>query len=117
MKFIIKTELGEENKIPKEAQVTDVILYDIRYLTKAQCNEKYLKWGNQWKDHDEKHEVISDKGIIRRILGTKKEYVLEINTLEEMIKLANDYDDLTISSSNLYEQYPVLYIDYDFSPC
>jgi hypothetical protein len=105
MKFIISTKTVSltHSKKPcneaKEVALTPLDFRDVKTLDEAKTKIWYKSWIEGGENHREENGmVVSDK--------KKKEsqWVVDINTLEELLAFQGKYGDLVISDSSPYKE-------------
>ena len=105
MKFIVgrKTVSLTESKKPcdeaKEKELTPLDYRDVKTLEEA----KGKIWYKSWLESGEKHReedgmIVSDKKV------KVKQWVVDINTLEELLAFQGKYGDIVISDSSPYKE-------------
>ncbi len=105
MKFIIgsKTVSLTESKKPcdeaKEKELTPLDYRDVKNLEEAKGKIWYKSWIEGGEHHREENGmVVSDKKV------KVKQWVVDMNTLEELMAFQGKYGDIVISDSSPYKE-------------
>lgn len=102
MKYQITTSSswGDEDESPwKTAKKEPFPRYDTRTCTEEYYNEHLTRHdGKKWREVGTDHTVLPD-GNIRRTMEDENVWVVEINTLEELMKLQEECGHSIIISS------------------
>lgn len=105
MKFVVsrKNISPSESKRPCEEAVEE-LLTPLDYRTVKSLEEAKQKiWYKDWLQGGENHREENGKVVCDK--KTKvKQWVCEINTLEELIAFQSKYGDITISDSSPYKE-------------
>jgi hypothetical protein len=105
MKFVIsrKRVSVTENKRPcdeaREEELTPLDYRTVKTLEEAKGKVWYKDWLESGENHREEYgEVVCDKK------DKTKKWVIEINTLEELIAFQGKYGEIAISDSTQYKE-------------
>ena len=105
MKFIVSTKKVPltESKKPcdeaREIEVTQLDFRDVKTLEDAKAKIWYKDWMAGGTNHREENGmVVCDKKI------KVKQWVIDINTLEELISFQSRHGDIIISDSSPYKE-------------
>ena len=119
MQFIVKrTSDWEQNNPPCRGAVETLVqVWDFRTFKTPQEHDAKLCQGHrpsqQWLEKGTEHGTY--EGGIKRRLDDKKGWVIEINSLEELIEFSKEYGELVVSNftSTNYEVPTIeIYDDY-----
>ncbi len=105
MKFIISTKTVSltQSKKPcneaKEVALTPLDFRDVKTLEEAKGKVWYKSWIESGENHREENGmVVSDKK------AKVSQWVVDINTLEELLAFQSSYGDIVISDSSPYKE-------------
>ena len=105
MKFIVGTKRVplRETKKPcdeaKELELTPLDFRDVKTLDEAKGKIWYKDWLEGGENHREENGmVVCDKK------ATVKQWVVDINTLEELVSFQIKYGDIVLSDSSPYRE-------------
>lgn len=96
MKFQIRrTSIFDDERPCDEAIKDKIIFTDVRNVDNP--NKLTCMTADKWYKQGTNHRIIN--GNIARDLDKRDCYMIEINTLEELLELKNKYGDLIINTS------------------
>ncbi|MCK9417991.1 MAG: hypothetical protein M0R70_01275 [Nitrospirae bacterium] len=105
MKFIVSTKsvsLTQSKKPCNEANeigLTPLDFRDVKTLEEAKGKIWYKNWIDNGENHREENGIIvSDKKV------KVNQWVVDINSLEELLSFQNKYGDIVISDSSPYKE-------------
>jgi hypothetical protein len=105
MKFIISTKMVSltESKKPcdeaKEMALTPLDIRDVKTLEEAKGKIWYKSWIEGGENHREENGmVVCDKKV------KVNQWVIDTNTLEDLLAFQSKYGDLVISDSSPYKE-------------
>ena len=114
MKFIVKRASQWGDAKPCDEVNNEAIIYvDTRCLfSPEEYNERHIG-ERKWLEAGSNHRYNS-KGYIQRDRGTVDVWIIEINTLDELINFINKYGPIVIRDYNGNENYKeiLIYDDY-----
>lgn len=115
MKFIISRASQWRDDAPcEEAKRDSIIRVETRTLcTPEEFDAKFAHKEGKWLSVGTNHRV-DEKGWITRDNGMMDVWVIEINTLDELIEFCDKYDDIIINSYFRNKAYKriLIYDDY-----
>ena len=111
MKFIIRRASiwGDESPCEESKRDTIVRVDKRTFCTPEEFNERCGKREGEWFSVGTNHR-ISKSGGIARDYGTVDVYLMEINTLEELMKFCEKYGDVIIGNCYLNDDYKEILI-------
>jgi hypothetical protein len=109
MQFLIsRTSLHDDSKKPcKESCEITIPYYDRRFFKSFEEHDTKLKV--KWLDKGTEHKVLPHGGISRR-MGDKNAWAIEIESLDDIVRLYNKYGDLVITTRIFSEDQPEIEI-------
>ncbi len=100
MEFLIKRTRYWGEKPCKEAKPKKFVHIDWRTV-KTLAEARKQDWGDEFFARGTNHR--EEKGMVARDLSPTARWVIEINTLEELIKLSDKYGDIILGYTDLYK--------------
>lgn len=105
MKFIISTKMVSltQSKKPcneaKEMELTPLDYRDVKTLEEAKEKIWYKDWIESGENHREENGmIVSDKK------AKVTQWVIDVNTLEELVAFQGRYGDIVVSDSSPYKE-------------
>lgn len=107
MEFIIKRpSVGEDVQPIPGAKRKTIQLVDVRVLKTFEeyANHAYIqsRMPGKWTDKGTNHKIVNNQ--IYRELGSKDIWVMEIDKLDDLLNIIEDYGDITIESKTMHIQ-------------
>lgn len=115
MKFIVsRTSVGKDISPCTEAKRDSVVYTEFRTFGSPEAFDKYrAKREGKWLSVGTNHRV-NEHGCITRDNGTMDVWMIELNSLEELIMFCNKYGDVIIRDNMYNEQYKEIEIYDDY---
>jgi hypothetical protein len=111
MKYTIRRTSAYSGKPCEEAKKELVHSWQLRTCSEDEYNRKWAPSEGLWRSKGKNHAIYSD-GIQRQV-EDREAWVIEINSLEDINKLAKKYGELIISE-NYITQLPNIEIYDDY---
>jgi hypothetical protein len=113
MEFIIRRPSVDEDEQPiPGAKRKTVPLVDMRTFKTFEeyNNHDYIqsRWPGKWTDRGTNHKIIN--GGIYREIGSKDIWVMELNRLDDLLAIIEDYGDVTVESKTMHCQLNIIVI-------
>lgn len=114
MKFVV-TRASGGNSPCEEAKLESIVWVQTFLFKTPEEFDKRLGFhdGKKWYDEGTNHRVNEDGGI-ERDYGTVDAWIIELNTLDDLIAFCKKYGDVVIGDyyMNRYYKYITIYDDY-----
>lgn len=100
MKFKLRRTSAYGDKPIENCKKVRVDSWHIRSVSEEEFNKRFSEREGLWRSKGEKHRVTSE-GFIARVDSKETVYVVEINTLDDLIAFVKEHGTLVIDEPDL----------------